>query len=241
MRPAIPQPWIQIAGVSDAAEAELLLAAGVAWLGFPLRLGYHRPDLDEAAAAALIRHLPAAAVPVLITYQTDGRGIAEFATALGAKAVQAHGEITAAEFARLRGLRPDLFLIKSLIVRGSDPAPLLAAARPFEPAADAFITDSFDPATGACGATGRTHDWTVSHTLARELRRPLILAGGLTPENVAAAIRAVRPAGVDAHTGVEGADGRKEAGRVRAFVAAASATFAAIPEAMAGVDAHPRP
>jgi phosphoribosylanthranilate isomerase len=65
------------------------------------------------------------------------------------------------------------------------------------PFVDAFITDTFDPKTGASGATGKTHDWRVSRRLVELADRPIILAGGLTPENVKRAILEVRPAGVD--------------------------------------------
>jgi len=95
----------------------------------------------------------------------------------------------------------------------------------YAPLVDAFITDSWDPATGACGATGRVHDWDVSRQLAELSPKPLILAGGLGPENVRQAIIQVRPAGVDAHTGVERPDGRKDEKRVRSFVEEARAAF----------------
>jgi phosphoribosylanthranilate isomerase len=69
------------------------------------------------------------------------------------------------------------------------------------------------------------HDWKISRLLADCSPKPLILAGGLGPENVRQAILEVRPAGVDSHTGVEGPDGRKDEGRVRAFVTEARAAF----------------
>jgi phosphoribosylanthranilate isomerase len=90
---------------------------------------------------------------------------------------------------------------------------------------DAFITDTFDPATGASGATGKTHDWQISRRLVEISPQPVILAGGLTPDNVREAILAVQPAGVDCHTGVEDASGRKDADKVRRFVAEARAGF----------------
>ena len=209
---------IQIAGVRNRAEAELLLREGVRCLGFPLRLAVHQEDLTEAAAAAIIRTLPCGTDSVLITYLTYAKDVAEFAAFLGVNAVQLHGDIPVAEFARLRQLRPGLALIKSLVVRPGNLPGLKADAEAFAPWADAFITDTFDPATGACGATGKTHDWNVSRELVRSSQRPVILAGGLTPENVAAAIAAVRPAGVDTHTGVEDATGAKDPVLVRHFI-----------------------
>jgi len=133
-----------------------------------------------------------------------------------------------AEVRRLRAAAPGLFVIKSLVVGSADEAGLLAMARDHAPFIDAFLTDTFDPATGAAGATGKTHDWTVSARLARALPRPLILAGGLNPGNVEAAVLAVRPAGVDAHTGLENAAGDKSPELARAFVAAARRGFARI-------------
>ena len=209
---------IQVAGVRSRAEAELLLREGVRCLGFPLRLAVHREDLTEAEAAAVICGLPRGVDCILITYLNRAQDVAEFADFLGVTAVQLHGDISVAEFARLRQMRPELALIKSLVVRPGNLPRLKADAEAFAPWADAFITDTFDPATGACGATGKTHDWSVSRELVRSSRRPVILAGGLTPENVAAAIAAVRPAGVDTHTGVEDATGAKDPVLVRRFV-----------------------
>lgn len=225
---AIAPGFIQIAGVIDAAEAQLLLDCGVSYLGFPLRLPVNREDLTDREAAAIIRGLPEGAHGVLITYLDRAPDIVALCTELGARIVQVHGAIAVAELARLKTLDPGLSVIKSLVVGLREPAALEAEAERLAPWVDAFITDTFDPATGATGATGRTHDWSVSRRLVECLPRPVILAGGLTPENVAEAIRQVRPAGVDSHTGVEGADGRKSRDKVMRFVSAARAAFAGL-------------
>jgi phosphoribosylanthranilate isomerase len=225
---AIEPGFIQICGVHDAAEAALLLDCGVRHIGFPLRLAVHREDLSEADAATIIRGFAPRAAGVLITYLDRADEIVLLCRALGAAVVQVHGPIAPAELQRLRALAPDLGVIKSLVVGLHGEAELEAEARRLAPWVDAFITDTFDPATGATGATGRTHDWTVSRRLVERVTRPVILAGGLTAQNVGAAIRAVRPAGVDTHTGVEGPDGRKDRAKVAGFVAAARAAFAEI-------------
>jgi phosphoribosylanthranilate isomerase len=219
---------VQIAGVRDAAEAELLASCGVDFLGFPLRLRHHAEDCSEEQAARIVASLAGRVECVLITYLEEPREIARLAHALAVGWVQLHGAIEPAAVAALRGIAPGLRLAKTLLVRGDDVAALEHAMDAHAPHVDAFLTDSFDPATGAEGATGRTHDWSVSRALARRSTRPLVLAGGLAPENVREAILAVRPAAVDAHTGVEGADGRKDRDRVAHFVAEARAAFAAI-------------
>lgn len=231
---------IQVAGVHNLAEALALRAAGVHAMGLPLRLPVNAEDLAEAEAARLVaevERLPAPPLlPVGITYIADGAEAAAFCRALGLRRLQLHGPVAAAELARLRREMPDLFLIKSLVVRTDGNLPeLLDTVRELAPLADAFITDTHDPATGADGATGRTHDWAVSAELARRSPRPVILAGGLNPDNVREAILRVCPAGVDAHTGVEGPDGRKCPDRLRRFVAEAQRGFAQAGPGRAGV------
>jgi len=218
LRPKLPRPAIQIAGVMDQSEADLLVRLGATHLGFPLRLAVHKEDLSEADAAAIIRGLPPSCPGVLITYLDRADAILEFCRQLGARHVQLHGNLPPDQAARLRESDPSLFVIKSLVVRAGNQVQLEADVRALEPFVNAFITDSFDSRTGASGATGKTHDWSVSVALVKLSSRPIILAGGLRPENVCDAIFRVRPAGVDAHTGVEGPDGRKDEALVRRFI-----------------------
>ncbi|MBU1694337.1 MAG: phosphoribosylanthranilate isomerase [Verrucomicrobia bacterium] len=224
-RARLPFPAIQIAGVMDQAEADLLVRLGATHLGFPLRLAVHKEDLSEVDAAAIIGRLPPSCPGVLITYLDRSDAILEFCRQLGARHVQLHGHLPPEEAARLRERDPGLFVIKSLVVRPGNQAQLEADMRSLEPFVDAFITDTFDPRTGASGATGKTHDWSVSAELVKVSPRPIILAGGLRPENVHDAILRVRPAGVDAHTGVEGPDGRKDEILVRRFIEEARRGF----------------
>jgi phosphoribosylanthranilate isomerase len=216
---------IQIAGVIDAAEAEMLQQCGIRYLGFPLRLRVHREDLTEEQAAAIIKSLAAPAFGVLITYLDKASEIAAFSHTLGVRIVQLHGDIDRDELKRLKTLDPDLIIIKSLVIGMHNDKALDAMVSELSPLVDAFITDTFDPKTGASGATGKTHDWRVSRRLVELADKPVILAGGLNPENVKRAILAVRPAGVDSHTGVEDSSGRKSREKVHKFVSEASEAF----------------
>jgi phosphoribosylanthranilate isomerase len=225
MRPPLETPLIQVAGIRDRAEADLVQECGVRHLGFPLRLPVNREDLTEPEAAAIIQSLRPPARGVLITYLDEAEAIAGFCHALGATMVQLHGDISAAELARLRQLEPGLTIIKSLVVGLHPMAELERLVSELGPLVDGFLTDTYAPETGAAGATGRTHDWALSRRLVELSPRPVILAGGLTPANVRQAIAVVRPAGVDVHTGVEDASGRKDRAKLLAFVAEASAAF----------------
>jgi phosphoribosylanthranilate isomerase len=217
--------FIQIAGIRDLEEARLAAAAGVEALGFPFRLDHHAEDSTEAEAREIIAALPPVLRPVLITYLREAEEILALASFLKVRSVQLHGEVSPALGAKLKERSPDLWLIKSLVVRLGSEAGLFKEMEIWSEHADAFLTDTYDPRSGASGATGKTHDWEVSRRLAELSPKPLILAGGLHPGNVAAAIERVRPWGVDVHTGVEDGQGRKDRGLVMKFVAEARGAF----------------
>lgn len=219
---------IQIAGIKDREEAEMLLDCGVDRLGFPLRIASHDEDLTECAAAEIIRALNIRERAVLITYLGDAGGIAGLCRRIGASFVQLHGDISLSELKRLKTIAPELGLIKSLIVHPGADGDLKPQAVTFGPQVDGFIIDTYDPSTGARGATGKTHDWATSRALVALSVKPVMLAGGLNAENVRRAIVEVTPQGVDAHTGVEDGGGRKSRELVKAFVAEAREAFAAL-------------
>ncbi len=204
----------------------MLLDAGVDWLGFPLEPEFHREDIPAQRVSMVISSLGIGDRAVLITYLRDAEEIAGLADTIGSRRIQLHGDITSGEVRRLKETYSRLFLIRALVIRPGNLDELLGTAREVGPHVDAFITDTWDPQTGASGATGKTHDWEASRKIVESAAKPVILAGGLTPENVSRAILQVRPAGVDAHTGVEAADGTKDAALVRAFVREARRAFA---------------
>ncbi|GAA2965953.1 phosphoribosylanthranilate isomerase [Actinokineospora diospyrosa] len=219
---------IQVAGIIDQAEADMIIEEGADWLGFALRLPAKNEDLSEADAAAIVKKIQPAHKGVIITYLTDADEIKAFCAEMGVDAIQLHGDITPAELRKLRGIAPELYLLKSLVVKTDNIGELTGVVEHAAEWVDMFITDTFNPATGAKGATGLVHDWDISAELARVSPRPLMLAGGLTPDNVAAAIEKVRPAAVDAHTGLENATRRKDRLKVRKFVTESRKAFAHI-------------
>jgi len=219
------QGIIQIAGVVDEAEAMMLVEVGVHQIGFPLGLPVHKEDISAEDAANIVRLLKPPASAVLITYLNEAEKILDLSKKIGVRKVQLHGRISLTEIVRLKSLAPDLTVIKSLIVESNNIGELESSVARFSFHCDAFIIDTYDPTTGACGATGNVHDWDISRRLVDISPKPVMLAGGLNPDNVRKAITYVRPAGVDAHTGVEGSDGRKDSGLVRAFVGEALAAF----------------
>jgi len=207
---------VQIAGVSSLEEALAAEAAGADALGFTVRLptGVH-DGLTEAKARGIIAALPPFIASVAITYVDSARDAVDLCRYLGASALQLHGPFPTAELPLIRAALPHLKLIRAVHVTGPE---ALAHARALERHADALILDSYDPTTGRSGATGTTHDWSISRQIVAQIRTPVILAGGLTPDNVGDAIRTVQPWGVDVHTGVEDAEGSRDLAKMRLFV-----------------------
>lgn len=217
---------IHVAGIVDVDEAEMLIDCGVEYLGFPLVLGYHREDLSVEEAAAIVAKLRDRATFFLITYLDAAPAIIDLCRRLDVGTAQLHAATDVAELKRLREAWPKLRIIKSLVVRGDNLDALIDELKRSAPWVDAFVTDTFDPVTGATGATGKTHDWSVSQRLVALSPKPVILAGGLNAGNVREAIATVRPAGVDVHTGIEGRDGHKKRDLAKRFIAEARAGFA---------------
>lgn len=210
---------VQIAGVSSLEEALATADAGADALGFTVRLPHGVHDgLTEARARGIVAALPPFVASVAITYVATARAAVELCRYLGVSTLQLHGPFPTAELPLIRAGLPHLKLIRAVHVTGP---PAIAEARSLARHVDALILDTYDPASGRGGATGLTHDWALSRQIVAETRVPVILAGGLTPDNVAAAIAAVRPWGVDVHTGVENADGTRNLDKVRAFIRAA--------------------
>jgi phosphoribosylanthranilate isomerase len=121
--------------------------------------------------------------------------------------------------ATLKGKLPGMLIMRSIPVMGEAS---IAIARSYDGIVDFLLLDSHREADRQIGALGITHDWAISRRIVEAVKTPVILAGGLGPDNVAEAIRAVRPAGVDSKTKTD-RDGlhQKDLDRVRRFQEAA--------------------
>lgn len=217
--------FIQVAGIIDLAEAEMLINCGVNFLGFPLRLPVNKEDCTEDEAASIIAKTKDRVKSVAITYLNQADVIIEFCKKLDVEIIQLHGDISIDELRKLKSVSPELNIIKSLVMRGGNIGELENIISSTQKYVDAFITDTFDPSTGASGATGKTHDWKLSRRLVELSSKPVILAGGINHLNVYDAMMTVKPTGVDTHTGVEGFDGRKDFNKVKKFVEEAKRGF----------------
>ncbi len=202
---------VKICGITNLADAQAALAAGADALGFVFVPGTPRYVTPEQAAA-IIRELPPFVAKVGLFVDADTRMVAETIARSGVDTIQLHGDETP-EFARQ--FHGAVKVIKAFRIRGPETLALLPT---FADAADALLLDAYVP--GVPGGTGARFDW--EHAVSAKIGgRPIILAGGLTPENVAGAVRAVKPYAVDVSSGVEFAPGKKDSTKVGEFVRAA--------------------
>ncbi|MCO6450210.1 MAG: phosphoribosylanthranilate isomerase [Caldilineales bacterium] len=204
---------VKICGITNLADAEIALDAGADMLGF---ICYRKSPryVTPAQIAAILQglHRPVISVGVFVNEPIESLRI--IIDSAGLSLVQLHGDEPLAIVQELAGkafkaVRPTrleetkqakIYYTKIQSTSGPD-----------------LLIDAYDPK--AYGGTGQRADWGIAAALARECR--LLLAGGLTPDNVADAVRQVRPWGVDVSSGVEMSPGRKDPVAVHAFVRAA--------------------
>lgn len=217
---------VQIYEITTPEEALAMAALGVDHLGSVVAEGIaRRPGwIDTKTAAEIVRATGSLATNVLIAISADLEEIVQIAAEVRPDILHLsmHPESFPVEQVRaLRQRLPGQRLMQAVPVGGPETrAQALSIARMFEPVVDYLIIDTKDAA--AVGATGLLNDWSIGREMVEMLSKPVILAGGLSPENVAAAVKTVRPWGVDSmtHTNFPGSE-RKDPARVRAFLSAA--------------------
>jgi phosphoribosylanthranilate isomerase len=214
----------QIYEVSTPEESRSICAIGVDHIGILVGRGEFPRELPLQAAetiAAVVRP-PSKLSALFLTadislIQIWARKLQPAIVHLGA----APELLSPEDAATLKGKLPGMLLMRSIPVIGEISIDI---ARSYEGIADFLLLDSHRETDRQIGALGVTHDWTISRRIVELVRTPVILAGGLGPENVADAIRAVRPAGVDSKTKTDRNDShQKDLDRVRRFYEAARA------------------
>jgi len=198
---------VKVCGFTDEGDLAAAVTAGVDAVGLIAGVTVETPrEISLSEAPRLAETVPPLVSTVLVTMPTDAGEARDRIEQVEPDAVQLHGL--------------DSEAIASL---GDAPADVIAAVDPTETdldayaaAADALLVDSIDAEGG--GGTGETHDWERTREIVDSLDVPVILAGGLSPENVAEAVGTVDPFAVDVASGVERAGGRKDHDAVKQFI-----------------------
>ena len=231
MNSRLPPFRIKICGVTTSDDATAAIAAGADAIGlnfFPQSSRFVEP----AAAREIARSTAGMAVRAGVFVNADPSFVAQTVESLGLEAIQLHGDEPVSDHVQL-SRRP---LVRALRVDAKNAHATAELFQRLREAGASLAGVLVDARHGdAYGGTGTMADWSAAAWLRDQLgETPMILAGGLTPENVAAAIRSVRPAGVDVASGVESSPGVKDQPKVAAFVAAAREAFLEIAAAEPG-------
>ena len=200
-------PKIKICGITNQEDAEAAVHEGADALGFVLYS--HSPRyVEPAVAKRIIGRLPPFVLPVGVFVNQDLDTVRHLFDDCGFALAQLHGDESPGFCESLN--RPVLRAI-----RLRDRSSFLALAEfKGRTGVRGFVVDAFS--NTAYGGTGHTTDWSLAGEMAKAA--PILLAGGLTPENVEEAIRRVQPYGVDVSSGVEESPGRKDPDKIRAFI-----------------------
>ena len=204
---------VKICGVTTRTDLETVVDAGADAVGIICDVTVDTPrEVSLERARDLIAVAPPFVTTVLVTMATDSQRTIELVETATPDAIQLHGDVGRDDIDSLRAATGIPIL---LAVNADD----LADADRYDDLVDGLVVDSTDE--DGAGGTGETHDWERTRAEATHLESPVILAGGLEPDNVADAIRAAEPFAVDVSSGVEAEEGRKDSDAVSSFVARA--------------------
>jgi phosphoribosylanthranilate isomerase len=200
---------VKICGVTTAKDAEMAADLGADAIGINFWSGSKR-YVDPAEAGPILAAIPPGVLKVGVFVNASAEDVGRHVFGLGLDRAQLHGDEAAADFATV----DPLHIVR--VIRVKDAGSFDAAAG-WNPAL--WLYDAHVEGYGGAGVTA---PWPL---IAEHARRPFLLGGGLTPGNVADAVRATRPEGVDVASGVERAPGVKDPAKVAAFIAAARAAI----------------
>jgi phosphoribosylanthranilate isomerase len=215
----------KICGLTRAADRDAAVAAGAHALGFVVDVPVETPrEIAPSRAAALVAGVPPFVSTVLVTMPGTPARATELVERVDPDAVQAHGSLAPDELETLADATSARVIAT---VDAESTADETADVERYAAVADALLVDSMGE--GGAGGTGRTHDWERTRDVVRGADAPVILAGGLTPENVSRAVRAVEPFAVDVASGVERDGGEKDRAALETFVERATGARAVRP------------
>ncbi|AAV46440.1 N-(5'-phosphoribosyl)anthranilate isomerase [Haloarcula marismortui ATCC 43049] len=200
---------VKICGVTDTEDRDAVVTAGADAVGIIHGVPVDTPrEVDEGTAETIADGVPPFVTSVLVMMPTTVQEAVRRIDRIEPDAVQVHDGLSPAELGALNNR-----ITQDIVAVVEADAP---AIEDYATHADALLVDSVDADGG--GGTGETHDWERTRDLVDSLDVPIVLAGGLTPENVTEAVETVEPFAVDVASGVESAGGTKDHDAVGRFV-----------------------
>jgi phosphoribosylanthranilate isomerase len=216
---------VQIYEVQTPEEAVALARLGVDHIGALVGDGAFPRELPVDHARAIFAATPAGSTRVALSLAADREEVGRVIEHTRPNIIHIGAALELFSRADTRALKAEFPHVAIMRAVPIVDVTSIEWARAYQEVADFLLLDSHDPGDRQIGGLGRTHDWSISRRIVDEVSIPAILAGGLDADNVAAAIAAVHPAGVDSKTKTDSIDGTgKDLEKVRRFVAAAKIT-----------------
>lgn len=206
---------VKICGITSVTDAVACAAAGADAIGMLVDVKISPRSVTVEQAKMIVSSLPVFAVPVIVMMPSTADEVIDAARRVRPGAIQLHGNEPAEMLRLIKRQLPWVRLIKAVHIGSGGE---LERAKSYEGVADAVLLDTVSP---AMGGTGKSHDWSLSGQIIRSIYTPVLLAGGLSPANVADAVRAARPYAVDVSSGVEIESKKKDMTMVREFISKA--------------------
>lgn len=208
---------VKICANRNIEEAQMCLDAGADIIGILVGQEHTSDDfVDKYTAKEIVDFVNKRCKVSLVTYLTDACEIINLMKIIGCDVIQLHSDIAESEVEKIVKELPDVELVRLIHISGDGEIITNYENMRF---ADFYLLDSFNLKTNQVGGTGLTHDWNKSKELIKLLNKPVFLAGGLNPENVKTAVQVAFPYGVDVNSGCKNSFGRKDAVKVKKFVA----------------------
>lgn len=216
------RPRVKICCIQNPEEAQLAIRYGASALGLVSAMPSGPGPIPEDRIIQIARAIPPGVTSVLLTSLLEADAIIDQQRRTGVNALQLVDRPVEGVHRELRRALPGISIIQVIHVTGPES---IEEALSLQDDVDAFLLDSgrTDLPVKELGGTGRVHDWSISRELCARVSKPVFLAGGLTPENVATAIREVAPYGLDVCTGVR-TDGKLDGDKLSHFMSAVGAT-----------------
>lgn len=206
---------VKICGIKSEKDLSMAINAGADAVGFITEVPVDSPrKITLPEASHLIASVPVFVTSVLVIMPDSANEAINMIKTAGPSAVQIHNFLPARELGKIK--KTGVKLIKTIpVTRDADAAMLLDQVKALSGIADAVLLDT--ALDGRTGGTGIPHNWELSSDIVRKADIPVILAGGLNPKNVNAAVKCVCPYAVDTASGVE-TDGKKDDSKVIEFI-----------------------
>lgn len=205
---------VKICGIKTAEELKSVILSGADAVGFISGITHKSEDaIQPEEVRNLSKLVPPFITPVLVTHLTSLGELFQIIITAQVFTVQLQGDISPENIRLLKQALPYAKFIKAIHVVDRS---AIEKAKEYENIVDAILLDS--KTSDRLGGTGLTHDWNISAEIVKTVKVPVILAGGLNPDNVKEAINKVKPFGVDVNTGVKGLNGYKDPEKVKRFI-----------------------